>query len=133
MAGGGDLFDLPPLLDVELQDVVQHLVRRERVLIGLIRAQLGRGGLGDRRLRDHGALAVQPARHAVDHRLVHVAEEGQAAAHVAVERAVADRQLRLVAGREHHRAGAVRPGHEDVAPDARLHVLVRRVKFLYAE
>ena len=66
---------------------------------------------------------LQPARHAVDHRLRHVGDHGEAAGHVAVERAVADRQLRLVAGRQQQRAALVRQRHQQVAADARLDVL----------
>ena len=127
-ACGGDLVDFLPLLDVELEDPVEDVVRRERVLVGLVRAQLGGRRLGHRRLGDDLALAVDPARDAIDHGLVHVAEERQAAGHVAVERAVADGELGLVAGGQHQRAGAVGPGHEDVAADARLDVLVRRCR-----
>ena len=46
------------------------------------------------------------------------------AGHVAVQRAVADRQLRLVAGRQQQRAALVRQRHQQVAADARLDVLL---------
>src|SRR4029079_1118211 len=64
-AGRGYLVDLLPLLDVELENGVEHLVRRQRVLIRLIRTQLGRRRLRDRRPRDHLAVAVQPVGDAV--------------------------------------------------------------------
>ena len=44
-------------LDVALQDIVEDVVRRQRVLIGLVRPQLRGRRLGERRLRDHGAAA----------------------------------------------------------------------------
>ena len=64
-----------------------------------LRAQLGRRRLGMAR-RDSPALLVDEPGQAVDHRLGHVADHRQPAAHVAVEGAVADRQFRLVAGRQ---------------------------------
>ena len=87
---------------------VEHVVGRQRVLVGLIRAQLGGRRLGDRRLRNDppgraeravGVMRVAPSRQRVDLGLVDVLQHRVAAAHVAVERGVADRHLRLVAGR----------------------------------
>ena len=37
-AGGDDLVGRLVLLDVALQDLVEHVVRRQRILIGLVRA-----------------------------------------------------------------------------------------------
>ena len=64
---------------------------------------------------------------AVDHRLRHVGDHRQPAGHVAVERAVPDRQFRLVAGGQQQRAALVRERHQQVAADARLNVLLRDV------
>src|SRR6058998_829652 len=41
-AGGDDLVDLLPLLDVQPENSVEDFVWRERVLVSLIRPQLGR-------------------------------------------------------------------------------------------
>ena len=51
-AGGDDLVGRLVLLDVPLQDVVEHVVRRQRILIGLVRPQLGRRRLRQRRSRE---------------------------------------------------------------------------------
>ena len=45
-AGGDDLVGRLVLLDVALQDVVEDVVRRQRVLVGLVRPELGRRRLG---------------------------------------------------------------------------------------
>ena len=71
------------------------------------------------------ALGVRATRQRVDVALVDVAEHGEPAHGVAVERAVADRELALVAGREHQPVLGVRDRHQDRAADARLDVLLR--------
>ena len=75
-ARGDDLVGRLMPLDVPLQDVVEHVVRRQRILIRLIRPQLGRRRLGQRRLRNHRPprRLVPPPRHAVHHRLRHVGD-----------------------------------------------------------
>ena len=45
-AGGDDRVGRLVMLDVALQDVVEHVVGRQRILIGLVRPQLGRRRLG---------------------------------------------------------------------------------------
>ena len=69
-------------------------------------------------------VAVDVARQIVDHRLGHVADHRQAAAHVAVERAVADGELALVAGGEQQVVVLVGERHQDGAADAGLDVLL---------
>ncbi len=64
------------------------------------------------------------ARKRVNQRLRHVADHGQAAAHIAIERAVADGQFALVAGGQHQRAPLIRQGHQCDAAQARLQVLL---------
>src|SRR5207248_11013986 len=66
---------------------------------------------------------VAPAAEPVHHRLGDVLDDGEPAREVAVERGVADRHLRLVAGGEHQPAELVGQRHQEVAPDARLDVL----------
>ena len=70
---------------------------------------------------------VRGARDPVDERLRDVADHREAARHVAVERAVADRELALVAGREDEAARVVRERHQDLPAHARLHVLLGEV------
>ena len=57
--------------------------------------------------------------------LVDVLQEREPADHVAVERRVADRELRLVPGRDHEPAVRVRERHQQDAAHARLEVLGR--------
>ena len=67
---------------------------------------------------------VRVARDRVDVALVDVAEHREPADGVAVERAVADRQLALVAGGEHQPVLGVRDRHQQRTADARLDVLL---------
>ena len=70
----------------------------------------------------------------VDVALVDVAEHGEAPDRVSVQRAVADRELALVAGREHEPVLRVRDRHERGPADPRLDVLLgESVVFLLAE
>ena len=61
----------------------------------------------------------------VDVGLRQVADERDAAAHVTVERGVAERDLGFVAARDEERARVVRLGHHQEPADARLQVLAR--------
>ena len=118
------------LLDVALEDLVEHLVWRQRVVVALLVAQLGRGRPLEHRRRHQLAalLLVPPPDQLVHLALVDVLQHGEAAGHVAVERGVADRHLGLVAGRDHEPAELVRQRHHDVAADARLEVLLGHVR-----
>ena len=90
-----DLACVEVLLDVGRQDRVEHVVRRQRVLVELVGAQLGRGRTVDGRGGDQlpSGLLVAPAHEPVDPALEHVLEHREAAGHVPVERGVAHRQL----------------------------------------
>ena len=116
--------DRAVLLDVGLEDRVEHLVGRQRVLVRLVGPELGRGRARERALGDRGRTPVAVPREPVDHGLVDVLQHREAARRVAVERAVAHRGLALVAGREHEPAELVRQRHQVVAADARLQVLL---------
>ena len=108
---------------------IEHVVRRQRVLVGLVGPQLGARRLGERRRREsRPACRVDVARQSIDQRLRHVADHGQPAAHVAVQRAVADRELALVAGGEQQAPGLVRQRHQRRAADARLQVLLGGIR-----
>ena len=41
-------------LDIAFDDLVEDFIRRERVLVSLVRPELGAGGLGDAALGDRG-------------------------------------------------------------------------------
>ena len=110
----------------ELADDRRHHVVVERV--ELASRELGR------RLQRKGLFRddltpvprVGVARQPVDVDLGQVADHRDAAAHIAVERRVAERDLGLVAARNQQRAGVVRLGHHQQAADARVQVLARQ-------
>ena len=78
-------------------------------------------------------VGVAPARQVIDLGLVEVLHRIEAAVHVAVERGVADRHLRLVAGGHHHGAELVGDGHQDGAAGPRLEVLLGDVRLAAGE
>ena len=80
-----------------------------------------------------GCALIAPARDAVDHHLRQVGNHRQAAVHVAVQRAVAHRHLRLVAGGQQQRAEFVGERHQQIAADARLDILLGDVRRQAAE
>src|SRR5207248_4678404 len=96
---GDQLLGAEVLLDVAHEDRVELFVRREAVGVLLSRLQLGRRRLGDHALRDHLAERVAVAAELVNGGLGDVLEHGETARSVAVQRAVARRDLGLVAGR----------------------------------
>ena len=59
-AARGDLLRAEVLLDVKFEDCVEDIVFGEGVLIRLVGAELGAGGLGDRVPGDALAVAVDP-------------------------------------------------------------------------
>ncbi len=67
---------------------------------------------------------VAPPDELVHERLRDVLDRGEPAGHVAVQRRVADGVLALVPGREHQPAEPVGHGHQQVAADPRLEVLL---------
>ena len=74
-----------------------------------------------------GIVDVAPARQPEDRGLEQVLDHGEAAGHVAVQRAVAGGHLALVAGGQHDAAELVGQRHQQHAADARLDVLLGRV------
>ena len=100
--GERELLAARVLLDVGLEDRVERVVVGQRVLVLLVGPQLGaRRPVDDRaRHRMLGVAGVAEVDEPVDERLGHVLDHREAAGRVAVERRVADRVLRLVAGRE---------------------------------
>ncbi len=66
-------------------------------------------------------------------RLEDVLDGCESSHHVTVERGVADRELALVAGRQHKPPVGVREGHEDRPPDASLEVLLGECQTKFAE
>ena len=99
------------------------------VVVALVGAQLGRGRLGDDVLVDGGSpvAPVHVAAQVVHARLQHVLDHAVAAHRVAVDGEVADCDLALVAGGEHHPPELVAQRHQRGAADAALQVLLRQV------
>src|SRR3546814_12937503 len=96
--------------------IVERVVGRQRVLILLIGLEFGTRRLGDDVLRNDAParaekavapVPIAPVGEGENRRLVDVLQHVVAAAHVAVERRISDRHLRLVAGAEHHRTELV--------------------------
>ena len=142
MAAREDVVDVFFKVHEAAQDIVQHRIGRQGILVLLVRAQLGRGRLGDDPLGDHIAVphqragrhvGIAPFRQFKDFRLVEILQRIVAAAHVAVERRVADRHLALVAGGHDHVAELVRQRHQRHRAQAGLDVLFRDVRLLALE
>src|SRR3990170_834502 len=113
------------VFDIGLQHLIEYIIRRQGVLVGLVGAKLGSGGLCENALGDKsfsGPAVYLPADR-VHERLRHIFYHGKAACHVAVEGRVADAHLALVAGRKDEPAELVAQGHEDISSYPRLHVL----------
>ena len=117
-AGRHQGLDTFVVLHVALQDRVQHLIRGQAVLVGLVGAQLRAGRTRDDALRDRvlasavGVVLVAPARQLEDCGLEQVLDDRKSAGHVAIERAVTGGHLTLVAGGQHDRAELVGQRHE---------------------
>ena len=82
------------------------------------------------RARDHVSPGpiVEVGAQRVHECLGDILDHRETAGHVAVERGVAGCHLTLVPGREHHPPELVRDGHEHVAADARLYVLLGQAR-----
>ena len=61
MAACDDLVDTHFVLDQTFENIVQHRIGRQRILIGLIRSELRRRGLVDDVDRDHFTRRPQRA------------------------------------------------------------------------
>ena len=118
---------------VAFEDRVEDVVGREAVLIHLARAEFGARGLFDGVERDNLATGsrcgggIYPAGQGKDLGFKDVADHGEAAAHVAVERAVADGHFTFVTRREEERAELVRERHHQDTANAGLDILFGHV------
>ena len=116
---------------MQFQNLVEQFVRRKTVLIGLVRAQFGGGRFVKNRQRDIRRAAVSPARNPIDHHLGQIRDDGQAAVHIAIERAVAHSHFRFIAGGQQQRAELIGKRHQQIAADAGLDILFRHVRLAY--
>ena len=108
-----DLGDRLLALNQTFEDLVEHIVRRQRVLIGLVLTQLGAGRSRENAVRDHwasgpqgtvGLPAVAQPGKPIHLGLVEILDRIEAAVHVAIERGIADRHFRFIASGHHYEA-----------------------------
>ncbi|ETC87142.1 hypothetical protein XHC_3373 [Xanthomonas hortorum pv. carotae str. M081] len=130
VAGRNDVVARLLLIDVATQDPVEHVVRRQRILVGLVVAQLGRRRARNHCRRNHRRTAhgIAPFGQAEHLGLVQVLERGIAAAHVAVDGGVTHRVLALVAGGQQQPAELVGQRHQDHPAAARLQVFFGHIR-----
>ena len=133
MAAGHDLFRRHFLLDQTREDVVEHRIWRQAVLILLVRPQFRRWRPGDHPLRHDAAIRPQrairfvfiaPARQCEHIHFVDVLQDRIAARHVTVKRRVPHRHFRFVAGGQQHVAELVAQGHQQNTANTRLNVFL---------
>src|SRR5215472_16821546 len=100
-----DLGDRLLALDQTFEDLIEHIVRRQRVLVGLVLAQLRAGRTRENAVWDHRAVGTSRAiglpgvaqpREPIDLGLVEILDRIETAVHVAIERGVADRHFRFI-------------------------------------
>ncbi len=117
------------LLYVPLQNVIQDLIGRQAVLVDLAQAKLRRGRLIQYRGGDNlfSLGSIEPSGQPVDHGLGNIGDDCEAAGHIPIDGAVAHRQFRLVARAQEDQAELIGEGHEQVAPDASLDVLLGHI------
>ncbi len=130
---GRDFLGGQLLFDIEPQDFVEHLVRRKCVLVLLVRPQFRAGRLVDRVARDDLAVPVDVAGQLIDHHFGHIGNEGHAAGHVAVDRAITDGQFAFVAGGNDHAVELVGQRHECHTPQAGLQIFLGHVRRVSGE
>ena len=134
-AGAHDLVARLFLIDMTQQDRVQHVVRRQRVLVFLVLAQLGGGRATDDggRYDRRAANGVPPARQRKDFSLVEVFDRRVATAHVAIDGGVADRVFAFIAGGQQQPAQFVRQRHQHRAAGARLQIFFGHIDGMVGE
>jgi len=82
--------------NIGFEDRVEHFVGRERIGVLLIGSKLRRGRALNRRGRNGEALFVSPAAEIEHECFGNVFDDGEAAGHIAIEGAVADRDFAFV-------------------------------------
>src|ERR1700732_3139714 len=92
----GNLLRRFVVFDVAAKNLIEYIVLWKGIGVLLIGPQLGGGRLNEDIVGNGISVPlVRDPRQRVDQRFGNVADDGQAAAHVAVERAIADRELAL--------------------------------------
>jgi len=123
------------VFDVHLENRVEHLVGRQRLVVTLVGAQFGRRRLVDDLVGDHfsAGTTIDVVAQFVHRQLEHVLDDGIAAHRIAVQREVANGHLALVSGGENHPTVLVRQSHHDGATDTALQVFFGEVGRLAGE
>src|SRR6185436_3390297 len=85
---GHDFTGTAVMFDIGLEDAVEHVIGRQRILVGLVGTQFRRRRPGDDALRNHAAEAVAVMAKPVDERLGNVLQHAEATRHVAIERGI---------------------------------------------
>jgi hypothetical protein len=121
------------LFDVKFKDGIKDIVGRERVLIGLVRTKFSAWGFVDGVPGDDFGVAIDPTRDLIDACFREIRNGSEAAAHVAVDGAVSDREFAFVSGGEQEVVFLIGEGHEKEAADAGLHILLGEILGFIAE
>ncbi len=123
----GNFIRTPILFNIGLEDGIEHIVRRQGILIRLVGPKLRRGSLVEAGLRNAFFFAVNVARDGVDSGLGNVGDDGKSPRHVPVKGAIADRQLGFIARGQQERSELVGERHQNVAANPRLDVFFRHI------
>ena len=97
-AAGDDFIGGELVFDVKFEDGVEDFVRRKGVLVFLVEPKFGTGRFIEGVPWDNFPMPIDPAGDLIHAAFWQVGNDCQAAAHVAVNRAVADRELAFIAG-----------------------------------
>ena len=123
------------LFDQTGENIIEHRIGRQRILVLLVVAQFGRRRLGDDIFGDHhtigpqrtiGLPAIAQMTQAEDLHFVEIIDRIEAAIHVAINGRIAHRHFRLVAGGHQHGTEFVRYRHEQSATHAALQMFFRQ-------
>ena len=117
-----DLLNGELIFDEGLEDGIEDGVRGERIVIALEGFEFCAGGFGDGVFGDDFLVAIDVVGELIDGGFWDIAEDGEAAAHIAVESAVADGEFAFIARGEEEMAEFIGEGHEGEATDAGLEI-----------
>jgi hypothetical protein len=128
-----NLLDALVVFHVAFKDGVQHFVRWQAVLVGLVGTQLRTRGSGDDALRNwfcaraKRIVFVTPIGQLKNRRFGHIFNHRKTTRHIAVERAITRRHLALVTRGQHDRTKLVGQRHQHRATNPCLDVFFGRI------
>ena len=117
-----DLLNGELIFDEGLEDGIEDGVRGERIVVALEGFEFCAGGFGDGGMGDDFLVAIDVVGELIDGGFWDIAEDGEAAAHIAVESAVADGEFAFIARGEEEMVEFIGEGHEGEAADAGLEI-----------